>query len=343
MSNVAPPMASRVLTTTTDRLRPRGDGLGQGPEQVRVGAVAARHGRRAHHDEVGLLGLAQDRVADVGRLAQDGLALALEVLLDERGERPFRLGADGHRDARRHEVEDDDRRAVVRRDRVGEADRELGVRAAADRHEDALDVARAALLDDRDVARRLADDLVDRRREDGRAAVAAVVADRRLAAPAEDDEVGLLLGGGLDDALGGVPADAHDRVDRRPVRARSRAPSGAAAGRAGRASRPRTAACPRAPRRCPSADSSPARGSSIAAPSRISSSAVPGFATGMRIRAGQRRPGAHPRLPSPAAFQRSTRYGLSSSNSRAWRSTRSSACSVVMCRFSMTNEPTRPK
>ena len=37
-------------------------------------------------------------------------------------------------------------------------------------------------------------------------------------APAEDDEVGLLLGGRFDDPLGRVPADAHDRVDRRPVR-----------------------------------------------------------------------------------------------------------------------------
>ena len=109
----------------------------------------------------------------------------------------------------------------------------------------------AALLDDGDVARRLADDLVDGRREDRRAAVAPVVAGRRLAAPAEDDEVGLLLGGRLDDALGGVPPDAHDRVDRRAARGRSRGPSGAAAGRAGRGSRPRTAASPRAPRRCP--------------------------------------------------------------------------------------------
>ena len=31
-----------------------------------------------------------------------------------------------------------------------------------------------------------------------------------LAAPAEDDQVGFLLGRGLDDALRGVPADADD-------------------------------------------------------------------------------------------------------------------------------------
>ena len=167
----------------------------------------------------------------------------------------------------------------------------------------------------------------------------AVAAGRDLAAPAEDDEVGLLLAGRLDDPLGGVPADPHDRVDRRPVRARSRGPAGAAAGRAGRASRPRTAASPRAPRRSRARTARPARLSSIAAPSRISSSAVIGLATGMRIRAGS---GVRVVTP-PASFQRSTRYGLSSSNSRAWRSTRSSAWSVVTWRFSMTKLPTRPK
>ena len=122
------------------RLGTRGDRLGECPEQVRVDAIAARHSRRAHDDEVRLLGLTQDRVAHVGRLAQDRLALALQVLLDERGKRPFRLGSHGHRDARRHEVEHDDRGPVIRRDGVGEPDRELGVRAAADRDEDALDV-----------------------------------------------------------------------------------------------------------------------------------------------------------------------------------------------------------
>ena len=71
-----------------------------------------------------------------------------------------------------------------------------------------------ALLDDRDVGRRVADHLVDRRR-DHRSAVPAV---RGLAAPAEDDQVGFLLGGGLDDPLGGVTADPHDRMDGGPVR-----------------------------------------------------------------------------------------------------------------------------
>ena len=85
----------------------------------------------------------------------------------------------------------------------------------------------------------------------------------------------------------------------------------------------------------PRAASSPARSSSIAAPSRISSSAVAGLATGIRIRAGQRRMRCH----RGASFQRWTRYGLSSSNSRACRSTRSSAWSVETERFSMMKLP----
>ena len=57
------------------------------------------------------------------------------------------------RDPRRHEVEDDDRRVVVARDRIGVAQRQLGVGTAADGDEDPADLHRAALLDDRDVAR----------------------------------------------------------------------------------------------------------------------------------------------------------------------------------------------
>ena len=173
-------------------------------------------------------------------------------------------------------------------------DRQLGVGAAADRDEDPLDVLGAALLDDGDVARRVADDLVDRRREHRRAGP--VAAGRRLAAPAEDDEVGLLLGGCLDDPLGGVAPDPDDRVDRRSLGSEVEDPLEEAAGVARSRRALRTAACPRAPRRCPSAVSSPARGSSRSAPSRISSSAVAGLATGMRIRAGS---GARPVMPAP--------------------------------------------
>ena len=83
----------------------------------------------------------------------------------------------------RHEVHHGDRGVVAVGERVRDPQRELGVRAAADGDEDPPDVAGAALLDDGDVARRLADDLVDRRRDDRAAAVAVRAG---LAAPAED-------------------------------------------------------------------------------------------------------------------------------------------------------------
>ena len=63
------------------------------------------------------------------------------MLLDEGRQGALGLGADGQRDPGRDEVEDDDRGVVVPGDRVGEAERELGVRAAADRDEDPPDLA----------------------------------------------------------------------------------------------------------------------------------------------------------------------------------------------------------
>ena len=141
-------------------------GLRQGAEEVRLAVTSAGRGRRTHHHQVRSIGLPQDRVADVRRLAQDRLRASLDVLADERGEGVLRLRPHRQRDSRRHEMEDDDLRVVAARDGVGEADRQLRVGAAADRHEDAPDLARPALLDDGDVARRVADDLVDGRRED---------------------------------------------------------------------------------------------------------------------------------------------------------------------------------
>ena len=73
---------------------------------------------------------------------------------------------------------------------------------------------------------------------------------RRLAAPAEDDEVGLLLRRGLDDALGGVASDPDDAGGSSCHPGRSRGPAGAGGGRGGLESRPPTGACPRGPRRC---------------------------------------------------------------------------------------------
>ncbi len=98
--------------------------------------------------------------------------------------------------------------------RAGRARRRTGAPAQRagrrGRGQDPPDLPDAALLDHRDVARRVAHDLVDRGREDrlsppraGRAGVPA---------PPEDDQVRLLLGGQLDDALGRPPPDPHDRA-----------------------------------------------------------------------------------------------------------------------------------
>ena len=162
-------------------------------------------------------------------------------------------------------------------------------------------------------------------------------------APAEDDEVRFLFGGRLDDALGRVPADAHDRVDGRAVRGvvedpLEEAPGVAGAGRALGQRHPlgdlddperRQLAGPPVEHRGTEADELLGR-------HRVGDrDEDPG---------GERRPGHQPATASAcASAQRLTRYGFSSSNSRAWRSTRSSACSVVTLRFSMTKLATRPK
>ena len=318
------------------RLGAGGDRLRQRTEQVALAARAAGLRRRTHHHEVGLLGLTQDGVPDVRCLAQDRLTPTVEVLLDEGCQRPLRLGPDGQRDPRRHEVEDDDRRVVMTGDGVGVVERQLGMRAAAHRDQHPPDLPGAALLDDGDVARRVADDLVDRRREDGRRG--AVPAGRGLAAPAEDDQVGLLLGGGLDDPFRGMPADPHDRVDRRSVwhvveHPLEQPPGVARAGRAlGQGH--------------PLGHLHDAQGGQLAGALVEHGGAQPDqLLGGHRVGDRDEDPGRQRRScrHDPASFQRLTRYGLSSSNSRAWRSTRSSAWSVVTWRFSMMKLATRPK
>ncbi len=322
-----------------------GDRLRQCAEQVRLAIRPAGLGRGAHDDQVRALGLAQDGVPDVRRLAQDGLAATGDVLLDEGGEGAFGLGPDGKRDARRDQVEDDDRRVVMPGDRIGKAQGELRVWSAADRDEDAPDLLRAALLDDSDVARRFADDLVDRRREDGRARAVATAG--CPAAPAEDDEVGLLLGRGLDDPLGGVSPDPDDRMDGRAI------------GRVVEHALEESPGVPGARRslgqRHALGDLDDAECRDLAG-SRVDHRCAELDQLLGRHRVGdrdqdadrERGPGGHRAAcaagpAATASFQRVTRYGLSSSNSRAWRSTRSSAWSVVTLRFSMTKLATRPK
>ena len=207
-------MGSRVLTTTTLDLARAAMASGNAPNRYVVAVGAGGRGRCTHDDQVGSLGLAQDRVPDVGRFLEEGFAAALHVLLHERRQGVLRLGANGHRDPRRDQVQDDDRGVVVAGDGVCVAHGELGMRSASDRDQDPPDRPGAPLLDHGDVAWGVADDLVDRRREDRRSGL---VAGRRLAAPAEDDEVRFLLLGGLDDAFRCVPADPHERMDRGPV------------------------------------------------------------------------------------------------------------------------------
>ena len=318
------------------RARARGDRLGHRPEQVRRDVARGRRGRRAHDHEIGPVGLAEDRVPDVGRLPDDRLDPGRRVLPDEGGEGPLGLGPDGEGDPRRDDVEGHEVGVVAEGDRVGEAEGQLGVGTAADRHHDPPDLAGPALLHDGDVAGRVANDLLDRRRERGDRGIAV---GGRLAAPAEDDEVGVELGGRFDDPLGGVAADPDDRVDRRAlgheVEDLLEEPAGVAG--PGGALRERHAL----------GDLDDAQRGQLAGPRLAEVGAEADQLLGRgRVGDGDDDPGGQRRAHASvraASSQRVRRYGLSRSNSRAWRSTAASALSVVSSRFSMTNEATRPK
>ena len=65
LSNVVRPIASRVLTTITVGFARAAMASGSAPNRYASAPSPPGAGRRAHDDEVGLLGLAQDRVADV--------------------------------------------------------------------------------------------------------------------------------------------------------------------------------------------------------------------------------------------------------------------------------------
>ena len=212
-SNVWRPMGSRVLTTMTVGFARWAIASGSAPNSD-AARVAGRR-RCAHHDEVRALGLAQDRGADVGGLAQERLGAGGHELAANDGEGPLGLGADRLRDAGRHEVHDDDRGVVAVGERVREAQRQLRVRAAADRDEDPADVAGPALLDDGDVARRLAHDLVDRgaddrtRRDPG--AAPDLPPQPKIMRSASCSAAASTMPGG------GVAPDAHERVDDGPL------------------------------------------------------------------------------------------------------------------------------
>ena len=115
------------------------------------------------------------------------------------GQRLLGLRPNGGREARRHNVEHGDAGAVPPGQRVREAQRQLGVRAAPDGDQDPVDLGDRALLDDRDVAGRFADDRIDRRAEDERRlvrriGVAGAAAGRSARADAHRSRTGLPAG-----------------------------------------------------------------------------------------------------------------------------------------------------
>ena len=165
-----------------------------------------------------VLGLAQDGVADVRRLADDRLDVAVGVLADEVRQGAFRLGPDAVGDAGRDQVQGHDlarRCGGPARRRSAAPARRAGRRGSGTRIAARSRVGPPCLIDG-DVARRVADDLVDRRREDRRSARPAW----RAGLPAQPKTIRSASSSrrGLDDALGGAPPDPDDGVDRHAFR-----------------------------------------------------------------------------------------------------------------------------
>ena len=196
-----------LLRLHDDHRRPclAGHRLGQRPEQVAAIRAGIRRLRRCAHDhQLVVRRLLDDRLAHARRLADEpGRPAHAGVLTDEGVDRGL-LALDGPRaDALRHDVQHHDLRPEALGEVAADAHGELGVGPAADRHEDRAHMVDAALLDDREVARRLADHRIDRRAEHRpRPGVLAGerhlgglrlgprgLRRRRRAAPAEDDEV----------------------------------------------------------------------------------------------------------------------------------------------------------
>ncbi len=332
------------------------DRLSQDAEEgtVGLGDGGRGHGRCAHDQQLGAVGFAQDGAANVEAVDQQRPRRIAAVLLDERGQGALRLRAHDRRDVGRHDVHHVDLRLEMtgERSRVGE--RQLRMRPAADRRQDALDRLDAALLDHRDVARRVAHDLVDGRAEHG---LAAALLAARPAAPAKDDQVRLFFGGQLDDSLRGAPADAHDCAQRDTGRRELEHPLQQAA---------RLAGTCRALGQCHALGhlDDAQRGKRSTGLQKRGADA---HEVRCRARIGKRQQDALRQLRaclarllpdrrghlrflvgglaagSGIADHRSTRYGLASSNARAWRSTNASACSVVSARVSKMRLATRPK
>ena len=119
------------------RLGSRRDRLRQRPEERGSTPAPGRRRGRAHHHHVGLVRLTNDRVADVRGLAHRLLDVAVGMLSNEVGQGTLGLRPDPLRRPRRDQMQGDDGALVAMGQGVGEAKSQLGVRAAADRHENA--------------------------------------------------------------------------------------------------------------------------------------------------------------------------------------------------------------
>ena len=165
------------------------------------------------------------------------------------------------------------------------------------------------------------------------ASARAAAAGRRRAAPAEDDEVGALLPDRLDHAIGGAPADADHGPDLDALlvaevqHALQQAARGAGLRGAlgqrdalGHLHDAQRGDLGRPPVADPRADAH-----QVARRARVGERQQDPI---RRAAAGRHQPGRFP--AARISFQRVTRYGLSSSNSRAWASMTRSAWSVVI-------------
>ncbi len=265
------------------------------------GAAFDGLGRCAHHHQVVARRLTDDGGADRCRLAQDAAhPPRAAVLAHEAVERLLLALQRALAGPLRHDVQHRHLRPEALAQVAGQAHGQLGVRPAAHRHQDRADVVHAALLDHRDVARRLPHHRVDGRREDRRPVTPRSArrlrprgsGRRRRAAPAEDHEVGALLRHRLDHAVRGPPADADHGADL-DLAPRRRSPARAAAGgaRCAPGSRPRDRETPSGTSTMPSAVISVARPLLTPEPMRTRSRAVRGLASGSRMRYGARRRG----------------------------------------------------
>ncbi len=263
--------------------------LGELAEERGAGAVDGGGGG-AHDHELRIGGLAQDRGADVVALDEPcGRGLA-GVRAHERAQGPLGLRTDGRVERWRDDVQHGELGVEGRAQRGGEAQRQLGVRPAADRRHDAPHLADAALLDDRDVAGPFAHDLVDGRAEDG-------LGRRHRTRPRWPAGVGPPQPKRMRSASSSAASSTMPSAARRPMRTTVRRSTPSGANSSTRCSRRRAWRARVAPSESgtPSGTSTMESAVSVppsrrsAAPMRTRSAAVRGLASGMRMRPGSGR------------------------------------------------------